>query len=158
VEHELLFQPFDSARLPQLMAWFPDGRAVRQWGGPTFRFPFTVETFRKDCRLDTIPARQIVSANRTLLAFGRYYLRLGRCHLGHLVVSPTMRGRGLGRELVERLCADGARRLSCDEYSLFVWQDNQAALRLYRGLGFVEARYPEPSPALNGMLYMVRRA
>jgi hypothetical protein len=62
------------------------------------------------------------------------------------------------RELVERLCADGARRLSCDEYSLFVWQDNQAALRLYRGLGFVEARYPKPSPALNGMLYMVRRA
>jgi ribosomal protein S18 acetylase RimI-like enzyme len=150
------FQRFDDARLPQLMTWFPDGAALRQWGGPEFRFPFTAETFRKDVRLDDVPAWEIVSTDGALLAFGRYYLRLGRCHLGFLAVAPEVRGRGLGLRLVEELCAEGSRNLSFDEYSLFVWQDNAIAVGLYRKLGFVEAPYPEPSSGLAGMVYMIR--
>jgi ribosomal protein S18 acetylase RimI-like enzyme len=150
------FQPFDAARLPQLMRWFPDGASVRQWGGPDFRFPFTEETFRKDVRLDDVPAWEIVSTDGALLAFGRYYLRLGRCHLAFLAVAPEMRGRGIGLKLVEELCAEGARNLSFDEYSLFVWQDNAVAVALYRKLGFIEAPYPEPSSGLAGMAYMIR--
>jgi ribosomal protein S18 acetylase RimI-like enzyme len=150
------FQPFDVARLPQLMRWFPDGASVRQWGGPDFRFPFTEETFRKDVRLDDVPAWEIVSTDDALLAFGRYYLRLGRCHLAFLAVAPEMRGRGIGLRLVEELCAEGARTLSFDEYSLFVWQDNAVAVALYRKLGFVETPYPEPSSGLVGMAYMIR--
>lgn len=138
------------------MRWFPDGASVRQWGGPDFRFPFTEETFRKDVRLDDVPAWEIVSTDGALLAFGRYYLRLGRCHLAFLAVAPAMRGRRVGLKLVEELCAEGARNLSFDEYSLFVWQDNAVAVALYRKLGFVEMPYPEPSSGLAGMAYMIR--
>ncbi len=121
------------------------------------------ETFRKDVRLDDVPAWEIVSTDGALLAFGRYYLRLGRCHLGFLAVAPEVRGRGIGLKLVEDLCAEGERNLSFDEYSLFfdeyslfVWQDNAIAVGLYRKLGFVEAPYPEPSSGLAGMVYMIR--
>jgi ribosomal protein S18 acetylase RimI-like enzyme len=158
MDNKTSFRPFEPVRLPQLMAWFPDRATLRKWGGPSFRFPHTVETFREDVRLDTSPAWEIVSDDGVLLAFGRYYLRLNRCHLAHLAVAPSMRGRGLGRRLVEELCADGAGHLSFDEYSLFVWHDNEVALRLYRSLGFVEVPYPEPSPELTGMAYMVRPA
>jgi ribosomal protein S18 acetylase RimI-like enzyme len=153
----VIFQPFDAARLPQLMRWFPDSASLRQWGGPDFRFPFTEETFRKDVRLDDVPAWEIVSTDGALLAFGRYYPRSGRCHLAFLAVAPDMRGRGVGLKLVEELCTEGARTLSFDEYSLFVWQDNAVAVGLYRKLGFVEAPYPEPSSGLTGMVYMIRR-
>jgi hypothetical protein len=47
-------QRFDPARLPELMRWFPDADAYRVWGGPSFRFPFTLESFRLDTRMDSL--------------------------------------------------------------------------------------------------------
>ena len=35
-----------------VMTWFPDAEAVNSWGGPGFRFPFSPDSFREDCKLD----------------------------------------------------------------------------------------------------------
>lgn len=148
-------QAFDEAWLPELMAWFQDADSCRVWGGPSFRFPFTRDTFRADARLDCLATFALMSGDPALLGFGQYYLRVGRCHLGRLVIAPAHRGRGLGGSLVRELCRVGSAELGVETYSLFVLPGNERAIRLYERLGFASARYPEPDPMFDGCVYMV---
>ncbi|MCM2310030.1 MAG: GNAT family N-acetyltransferase [Steroidobacteraceae bacterium] len=148
-------QRFDAARLPELMRWFPDADACRVWGGPSLRFPCTLESFRADTRVDELSSWALLDEEATLVGFGQYYLRVGRCHLGRLAIAPDRRGRGLGRTLVHELCRLGSADLVVDTYSLFVLPGNERALRLYQRLGFEAARYPEPDPTFDACTYMV---
>jgi ribosomal protein S18 acetylase RimI-like enzyme len=60
-------------------------------------------------------------------------------HITQVCVAPSLQGTGLGYELMrksmEALAAHG-----CRSVSLTVTEANQAALRLYRNMGFVERR------------------
>jgi ribosomal protein S18 acetylase RimI-like enzyme len=147
--------PFDEARLAELMRWFPDEASCRLWGGPHFRWPYDAATFREDTRIDVLASRMLVADDGAMLAFGQYYLRVGRCHLGHLAVCPAARGRGIGTRLIRELCAEGRRALGVAEFSLFVLARNAQAERLYRRLGFEEASYPEALPILEPARYLV---
>ena len=148
-------QAFSEAWLPELMSWFEDADACRVWGGPSFRFPFTRETFRADARLDSLATFALTTNAAMLLGFGQYYLRAGRCHLGRLAIAPAHRGRGLGSTLVRELCRIGSEDLGVETYSLFVLPGNERAIRLYERLGFAPARYPEPDPMFDDCVYMV---
>jgi ribosomal protein S18 acetylase RimI-like enzyme len=68
---------------------------------------------------------------------------VGRCYVAEsatehrlldLAVSPRWRGRGIGRAVLERLCARAGR--ADVPLRLTVWHENADALRLYRRLGF----------------------
>jgi len=63
-------------------------------------------------------------------------------YLNTLVVSERIRGKGLGRMLVE-FCKDWSVEEGCDSLSLHVWADNTSALSFYHRLGF-EAVMPVP--------------
>ena len=151
----MTLQRFDLAWLPELMGWFPGRASCHIWGGVDFRFPFTDATFREDARIESLPTWALVGDHGTFVAFGQYYLRLGRCHLGRLVVAPESRGSGFGGRLVRELCQKGSAELGVDSYSLFVHPDNESALRLYQRLGFSTVPYPEELPAAQHYVYMV---
>ena len=148
-------RPFDPAQQSALMRWFPDAVGVRTWGGPGFRHPFDERTFREDAKFDRMSSWALVAADGSLAAFGQYYPKLDRCHLARLAVAPSLRGRGVGRRLVHELCRVGGTALGVNAYSLFVYEGNTAALRLYRSLGFAEAPPIERFPAHAGILFMV---
>jgi ribosomal protein S18 acetylase RimI-like enzyme len=150
--------PFSTNQLPELMRWFPDAASCRLWGGPEFRHPFTPASFREDAKVDSLPSWALVADDGSLVAFGQYYRRLGRCHLGRLAVAPDRRGRGIGSRLVRELAGVGTRELAADGLSLFVLPGNEPALALYRRLGFSAVPYPEPAPAFDGCIYMVAPA
>jgi ribosomal protein S18 acetylase RimI-like enzyme len=144
--------------IPQLMPWFTTASSCRVWGGPEFRFPFTVETFTADCRIGQLPSYTLTDPSGILCAFGQYYLRAHRCHLARLAVSPQMQGRGLGTHLVHRLAQQGTHALGVQELSLFVSTTNQRAEALYTRLGFRLSPYPDTSsdPTLHpSMHYMI---
>ena len=149
------FRPFDDAQLPELMSWIVDATACQTWGGPDFRFPFSESTFREDSRIGRVPSWVLTDDNSALVAFGQYYLRIGRCHLGHLAVAPSLRGRGLGSRLIRELCRTGRNDLGVDSFSLFVLSSNEPGLRLYQRLGFCPVPYPDTSPAFESIVYMV---
>lgn len=140
----MIFRRFDPAQLPELMAWFTDAMTLRIWGRPDFRFPFTLESFRQDSKVDELDSWSLVPGGGTLAAFGQCYLRAGRCHFGRVGVSPALRGGGLGSRLFREMAREGLAKFGPRELSLFVRRDNEAAHRLYRRLGFREAPYPEP--------------
>jgi ribosomal protein S18 acetylase RimI-like enzyme len=124
------------------------------WGGPEFRFPFTLDTFREDLRLH-LPSYSVVGDTGEFLGFGQYYVRVGRCHLARLAISPSHRGQAFGAFLIRELCRIGCGDLNANECSLFVMDSNAPALKLYRRLGFVDTQYPGDKPSLAGVIYMV---
>ena len=91
------------AHAPQFMTWFPTEHSCRVWGGPEFRFPFTLETFLADSKLTRLPSYALIRDKAELCGFGQFYLRVGRCHLSRLAVAPAHRGRGLGTQLIRML-------------------------------------------------------
>lgn len=153
-----VLRAFDDTRVPELMGWFQDRESCQVWGGPEFRFPFTEATFRVDAKLASLQTRMLVLDHGRLAAFGQYYLRVGRCHLGRLAVAPSCRGGGLGTQLVRELCAEGRAAFNAGSCSLFVMPTNTRARQLYERLGFAPVPYPEPAPELEPYIYMVTPA
>ena len=147
--------PATRDHLREMMAWFPSPESCTLWGGAEFRYPFTEATFVADSRCEELPTYSLVAEEDALLGFGQYYDRVGRCHLGRLVISPDHRGRGLGTRLIEKLIELGAPALRANECSLFVARTNPAAARLYERLGFTIAPYPDDSIARSGVDYMI---
>ena len=137
------------------MSWFNTEQDVRDWAGPSIRFPFTATSFTEDACVNQLDSIAMSDSSGELLAFGQFYQRLDCCHLARLVVSPQHRGQGLITELVEHLSKTGCQQLSVQRVSLFVGIHNLTALNVYRGLGFTETAYPEPLP-IDGHLYLTR--
>lgn len=149
-----LITPCDDTFI-EIMSWFATEQQLASWSGPGFEYPFTLDTFKRDLGLATRPSYAL-SANDELLAFGQYYLREGRCHLGRLVVNPKKRGQGIAQQLIDRLTQLGCQQLAVNECSLFVLHDNQSALTAYQKHGFVETLYPEKIP-LENCIYMIKK-
>lgn len=138
------FRRFDPDQLPELMTWFHDAHALRAWGGPTFRFPFTAGSFREDAMVDSIDSFSLATEGGATAAFGQCYLRAERCHFGRVGVAPRRRGQGLGTRLLREMADWGRAEFGPRELSLFVLASNERAHHLYRRLGFRETAYPDP--------------
>ena len=76
----------------------------------------------------------------------------GRCELKRLYVRPAFRGRGLGRELTDRIIA-AARELGYREMLLDTLPFLQSAQRIYRAAGFREIEKYNDSP-MDDATYM----
>jgi len=63
----------------------------------------------------------------------------GDLWLGHLIVRPDLRGRGVGTFLSRALLSEAFEQRGADRVSLIVFPDNLAALRCYRRAGFITA-------------------
>jgi ribosomal protein S18 acetylase RimI-like enzyme len=147
--------PATKEHLKAMLSWFPDRLSVVTWGGPEFRFPFTEQSFYEDSWAASLASCALVEDSGELLAFGQYYPRVGRCHLGRLAVNPARRGQGLGTRLIASLVELGAPKLGAEECSLFVSAHNPQAKRLYDRLGFVAVPYPEAGGAVPNSYYMI---
>ena len=142
--------------IDQLMRWFLDEPSIRVWGGPKFRYPFTRHSFLEDIHWGRTDAFSLCGGNDRLAAFGQLYVHHQRINLARLVVDPARRGRGIGKLLIHRLLATGREIFECREYSLFVFRDNEQALRCYRSMGFRISSYPEDTPLGNECYYLTR--
>lgn len=143
----------------EVLDWFASEKQIKDWGGPAMYFPISVIKFIDRLNLNGLGSFKVVdtdSPNKTL-AFGQFYVRLGRHHLGRLAVSPNSRGHGVGRFLVNALIDNAHDSQTAQGESLFVMGDNMVAIGLYESLGFKFADYPEILPdGLHDCLYMIR--
>lgn len=140
----------------ELMTWFPQPEDINVWGGPSFRYPFTRETFLQDVHFGRMASFSLRDPSAHMVAFGQLYNRDGRIHLARLVVSPAIRRQGAGRRLIEMLMTVGLTQFSGDEYSLFVFRDNTPAYACYKSMGFVVAEYPHDMPQADVCDFLTR--
>lgn len=141
--------------ITQLMTWFTDEDSIISWSGNHFRYPFSAQSFVEDSKFNELASYVLIDDNGQLVAFGQFYQRLNRCHLGRLVVAPAMRGQGVIKVLLSQLSQKGASVLQLDELSLFVFKDNKAAINAYLKFGFKVREYPEEI-GLPDCLYMIK--
>jgi ribosomal protein S18 acetylase RimI-like enzyme len=149
-----LIEPIES-HLIEMMSWFSNKQDLENWSGPNFRYPFNLSSFTFDLKLNTLNSFALVSNESEFLAFGQYYLRLGKCHLGRLIVNPKCRGKGIALELMRQICVLGINELEVEECSLFVLTHNESAIKAYEKFGFTFSHYPEKIP-LDNCLYMIK--
>lgn len=77
----------------------------------------------------------------------------GSCEMKRLYVRPPFRGDKVGKKLAERIVQE-ARSLGYHSMRLDSHAPSmQAAIRMYRALGFVEVK-PEPLEPIEGLIYM----
>lgn len=139
----------------QIMNWFNDEVSLLKWSGSNFRYPFTPSTFIQDLKLAELNSFTLKTEDNKIVAFGQFYQRLNRCHLGRLVVAPNMRGKGIARILLEQLSTKGIAKLNLAQLSLFVLKDNISAIKAYQKFGFVLSEYPGDI-GLPDCLYMIK--
>jgi len=143
-----------SADIDELMSWFSTEEATRLWAGPKFRYPFTHSTFIDDCRWRDFDSYCLLEAG-DIVAFGQIGTRYQRCHFARLVVSPQKRRQGFGKQLLSKLMTEASARYAIDQFGLFVYRHNTAALACYQSLGYEIADYPDDAPMRDECFYLV---
>ena len=75
------------------------------------------------------------TADTPVAAFCAFWLVGEQAHINQLAVRPDLRGRGLGRQLIEAVVVETA-HLGATSQTLEVRESNTPALRLYERTGF----------------------
>jgi ribosomal protein S18 acetylase RimI-like enzyme len=147
---------FDSRQLSELLTWVNSSAQMRDWAGPNIRYPCTLSTLEHDLFSKAWPSFSLVSSRDEMIGFGQYYSRLERCHLCRLIIAPAHRSKGLARRLIEEISNQGRQFSELESTSLFVYENNYAAINAYKKCGFRVCDYPSHDKMEN-CLYMVRR-
>ena len=132
-------RPPTSEDYQAIAAWIPDARAAQRWAGPQLPFPFSAAEIPSLLAMPdgAKPSYCLVNGAGELAGFGQHWVvQPGAVHLGRLIVSPAMRGQGMGRALCEHLIAAALEATQANVVTLRVYRDNPAAIHLYQSLGF----------------------
>ena len=102
-----------------------------------FSIPWSLESFRESMLLEhTIYL--VAEEAETIMGYCGIYRVFNEGEIVNVAVSPEYRRRGVAKELLKRLLKESA-ALNVDNFFLEVRESNEAAITLYKNLGFTEA-------------------
>lgn len=144
--NDIVFRPFHIADADALISWVSTADELLQWTGPNFSFPLD-EKQLCDYAASAGESRHLISGvrgdNNSVVAHAELNL-LPEHDLGQIrrvAVAPEMRGRGIGRTLVEWLVGFAFAELHLNRLELVVFSFNDRARRCYEAVGFREEGY-----------------
>jgi RimJ/RimL family protein N-acetyltransferase len=130
--------PFLPEHAAAIATWAQDPAEMR-WLAPQTRPPLDAE---KVMAWQSSPGRAYVYAVSALdppMAYAElnaFANDPAHCWIGHFVVRPDQRGRGIGRKFVSALCDEAFQRLRARKVALIVFPDNERAIHCYLRGGF----------------------
>jgi ribosomal protein S18 acetylase RimI-like enzyme len=124
---------------------------------PKGKHPFTVEQLRS--LAETRKELTLVIDGGEVIGFANLYdVQPGQwAFIGNVVVSKTLRGRGIGRALVVHMIRQAFALYDVKEVRISVFNHNTPALLLYRDLNFEPYAIDErtsPSGSRAGLIHM----
>jgi ribosomal protein S18 acetylase RimI-like enzyme len=130
-------RPPSLADYDSIASWIVDAEACRRWAGPKIPFPFLAAELPQLLAVSGGDSYCLADEGDVPVGFGQYWPRPGgTIHLLRIIVSPTFRGKGLGRELCDQLIARALAAAPAHSLTLNVYRNNEAAVALYERLGF----------------------
>ncbi|MBZ5855965.1 GNAT family N-acetyltransferase [Flavihumibacter profundi] len=149
------YQPDDFHILEK---WVQDPKLLFTFAGPSWSFPITQQQVA--AHQEKFPNKQLYIGLNDLgdpIAIGEIITdephspRLGRL----LVGDPALRGKGIGEKFIRELIAECVRLNQIDNICLFVLEENQSAISLYKKIGFIFSEEKIPDMILENQSYPV---
>ena len=140
----MLIRPLERRDFPTIIGWFPSEAALVQWGGPDVRFPLDETQLAEmaEQARQTPPLRRlwVGELDGVMAAHAQAALewRHGVARLARICISPSLRGRGLAVPFLQQIIRSIFADPTFERIELNVYTFNEAAIRTYRKLGFVE--------------------
>jgi len=129
---------FDAGDAPAIAGWVRNRRELRELA-PSSEAPLTAEKVLDWPRPGGAAFVYRFGPEPRPVCYGELNpMRNALDHLwiGHVIVDPTWRGRGLGTRFVQDLVDHAFAKLMARRISLVAFPANEAALRCYRRVGF----------------------
>ncbi len=139
--------PFERRDFARLRSWITSPEFLLQWAGPIFDYPLDDSQLENYVRIaeSAAPLRRIYRAeNKHDRAV------IGHIELDHvdprnksatvcrvLVGQPSLRRKGVGMQMMQKLLGIGFEKLGLHRIDLVVFDFNEAAIRCYEKAGFV---------------------
>jgi RimJ/RimL family protein N-acetyltransferase len=151
-EESLELRRFDESDFDQLSAAITDPRLHLQWAGPEYAYPLDARELMETLSKTTgrTPSFRVYKAVLPSTGETAGHVQLmdidyakSTCVLGKVLIFPAYRGKGLGRALVRSAVNEAFAGLGLREVTLLVFDFNDAAIAIYRSLGFVQSP-PDP--------------
>lgn len=132
-------EKFDAAFYPQLINSIKDARELMQFAGPEFNFPLTEEQIEKSLSdKNRIAFRVVNSSNDSTIGHCEICFKDNFANLGRiLIMDPTMRGKGIGKQIVTLLLEFILKNSEQRNVELNVFDFNTNAIKCYEKIGFV---------------------
>lgn len=140
--------------LVKILHWFHTEDEVIKWGGPLIHFPLDLEQLKVDIDWDFAESYAFVDGEDNLLGFSQVFNKFGYKHLGRIIIDPEKRGKKLAHKMltaVQQIVGKGGHNLS-----LFVYEDNIPAKKLYEKMGFAVKPYPKGKKEIENCIFMVK--
>lgn len=119
-----------------VLAWIQSAEQLQLWGGAALSFPPTVETTWVEIGANADNSFVLCSCDDVVVGFAQTLVRASNIHLARIIVSPAVRGKGLGRILCEKLIQRVCLEHHPERITLNVFSHNTVAIGLYTALGF----------------------
>lgn len=130
-------RPARQEDLRAVLQWIDSPESLKLWGGPVLTYPPNPELTWDELKAAEENTFALVDENLAIAGFGQTLCREEHSvHLARIIVSPAIRGRGIGRILCSQLMQRAVERYNPTVITLNVYTANAPALSLYRSLGF----------------------
>ena len=124
-----------------LIDWIDSAECNLLWGGPKYQYPLTLEQI-SDCLCNDDVTPMVLTLDDTVVG----YIELFRvsdseyrlCRV--LIVDRNSRGKGYGKQLVQRAVDYIKASSAVTTISLAVFEHNHSALSCYQSIGFLSAK------------------
>ncbi len=103
----------------------------------SFPIPWPRQTFEFELLYNELAEYVVALDGERVVGYGGMWMVLNEAHITNIAVTPSYRGRGIGRMLLLGLIRRAV-ALGADRMTLEVRPSNQPARNLYRSLGFVD--------------------
>ncbi len=138
-------RPFTGADIPTLIGWIDSPEFLMQWAGPGLSYPLD-EGQLEQLLAETARPEPAAMAFKAVGDGGETVghielLAIDRKHrsatLARVLVGPeSLRGRGIGRQMVQQVLRIGFEKLGLHRIQLHVFDFNQGAVACYEACGF----------------------
>lgn len=148
----LRLEAFDPAHADLIVSWILDEHEA-YWLAPQTPPPLTADHVRHWKQPGHEPLQLVDDGDPAPIAYGELNVlsaQDGRYWLGHLIVDPERRGRGVGRALTELLLNRAFNQYGARRVCLVVFPENRPAIASYRSAGMYEDGHEEHHLAAYG--------